>query len=172
MRKRSLNHIAQLPRRRMSLAERVWAGDRRHRLLSPAADPPVGSHLVTPRLGFTHHGIYVGAGRVVHQGSLTHHLLGGPVEEVSLARFAQGHRIWVRSHARSPFEGDEVIRRARTRIGETSYHLLSNNCEHFCEWCLHGTPHSYQVDVLLAPLRFTHAVAALLQRVPSLLARS
>jgi hypothetical protein len=135
----------------------------------------MGSHLVTPRLGFTHHGIYVGNGHVVHHGSLTHRLPGGPVAETSLAHFAHGHRIWVRSDATPRFASDEVIRRARSRVGEQCYRLLSNNCEHFCEWCMHGQPRSYQVErAFLLPLliRLRRAAVTLLLNVPSRLARS
>jgi hypothetical protein len=71
------------------------------------------------------------------------------VEEVSLARFALGRAIGVRAHAAPRFEGNEVIRRARSRIGEDRYRLLSNNCEHFCEWCLQDEQRSYQVERLL-----------------------
>jgi hypothetical protein len=28
--------------------------------------------------------------------------------------------------------------------------MLSNNCEHFCEWCLRDEQRSYQVERLLA----------------------
>jgi hypothetical protein len=58
------------------------------------------------------------------------------------------------SDAAPKFEAWEVVRRARSRIGEDNYRLLTNNCEHFCEWCLRGEPRSYQVEARLAlPLR-------------------
>jgi hypothetical protein len=122
-------------------------------VLSPGEEPPLGSHLVTPRFAFTHHGIYVGDGRVVHYGSLRRRRPGGPVQEVTLERFAQGQPVWIRWHALPRFRRLAVIRRARLRIGENSYRLLSNNCEHFCEWCLYGEHRSYQVEqALLFPL--------------------
>jgi hypothetical protein len=45
---------------------------------------------------------------------------------------------------------DEVVRRARLQLGENRYHVLTNNCEHFCEWCVRGEHRSYQVDELVA----------------------
>src|ERR1700693_2534039 len=33
-------------------------------------EPQPGTHLVTPRHGYHHHGIYVGEGRVMHYGGL------------------------------------------------------------------------------------------------------
>ena len=42
-----------------------------------------------------------------------------------------------------------MIRRARTRLGEKRYRLLTNNCEHFVEWCLHGVHRSFEVETAL-----------------------
>jgi Lecithin retinol acyltransferase len=120
------------------------------RLLAYNEEPPLGSHLVSPRLWFAHHGIYIGGGRVIHYGGLGHRLLRGPVEEISLARFTHGRRAWVRSHEWPRFGCAEVIRRAQSRVGENCYRVLSNNCEHFCEWCLQGEHRSYQVESLRA----------------------
>jgi hypothetical protein len=77
------------------------------------------------------------------------------VEEVPFAHFARGQRIWVRSAAPSEFDAREVVCLARSRVGEDRYRLLTNNCEHFCEWCLHGMARSFQVEAWLARLRLT-----------------
>src|SRR2546427_13216699 len=115
-------------------------------LLGENDEPPLGSHVITPRRGYLHHGIYVGAGTVVHYAGLANGLRRGPVEEISLTRFTAGRPAWIRFDARTHFDCREVIRRARSRVGEHRYRLLTNNCEHFCEWCLRGEPRSYQVD--------------------------
>jgi hypothetical protein len=131
-------------------------------------EPALGSHLVTRRRGYLHHGIYVGDGKVVHYSGLANGLQRGPVEEVPMDRFARGQPVWVNSHATSNFDAREVIERARSRVGEDGYRLLTNNCEHFCEWCLRGEHRSYQVDALLARLRVLHVtVRFLAQSVPS-----
>jgi len=143
-------------------------GLRQHdRLLVPDEEPSPGAHLLTPRLGFAHHGIYVGGGNVVHYGGLAHYLPGGPVEEVSLESFMHGHTLWVRPHEAVRFDSAEVIRRARSRVGEDCYRLLSNNCEHFCEWCLHGEHRSYQVDkVLVLPRHLARMVNSVVELLP------
>jgi hypothetical protein len=131
----------------------------------------LGSHLVTPRRGYLHHGIYVGARKVVHYSGLTHGWRRGPVEEVSFAQFARGRRVWVRLGAPSDFDAREIICRARSRVGEDRYRLLTNNCEHFCEWCLRGAARSFQVEAwrarpsltLLAALRLTVPISSLLR---------
>jgi hypothetical protein len=125
---------------------------------------PSGSHLVTPRRGYLHHGIYVGDGNVVHYAGLAHGLQRGPVEEVTLARFSRGAPVWIESSLPTCYEPREVIRRARSRVGEDCYRLLTNNCEHFCEWCLRGTPRSYQVEAwLMGPVRTLQATQLVAQ---------
>ena len=119
---------------------------RDERLLLEKEEPPLGAHLVTPRRGYTHHGIYVGRGKVVHYKSAVRRLCRGPVEEVSLGRFALGRTIWVQVHRTPRFNAAEVAHRARSRIGEDRYRLFTNNCEHFCEWCLQDEARSYQVE--------------------------
>jgi hypothetical protein len=94
----------------------------------------------------------------VHYGGFAQGLRRAPVEEISLARFGRGHPVWIRLSASTSFESREVIHRARSRIGEDCYRLFTNNCEHFCEWCLRGTPRSYQVEALWAgPVRACQA---------------
>ena len=117
--------------------------------LDEGRELPLGAHVVTPRHGYAHHGIYVGSGRVVQYGGFAHGLGRGPVEEVPLLRFSHGHRIWVRISESGWKDRPEVASRARSRLGEDRYHILTNNCEHFCEWCVRGQHRSYQVETLL-----------------------
>ena len=114
--------------------------------LDPGREPPLGAHIVTPRRWYTHHGIYVGAGQVIQYGGLSLGLRRDPVEEVPLSKFAQGHPVSVRLTGSPWFDPYEVARRARMRQGEDCYSVLTNNCEHFCEWCVRGEHRSYQVD--------------------------
>jgi hypothetical protein len=112
-------------------------------------DLPIGAHLVTQRRGYEHHGIYVGNGRVVHYAGFAGSAHRGPVEEVELTRFAAGHALSIRSTPSARYAGDEAVRRARSRLGENRYRLLTNNCEHFCAWCLLGESRSEQVHCCL-----------------------
>ncbi|MGO4331145.1 lecithin retinol acyltransferase family protein [Cupriavidus sp. 2TAF22] len=108
-------------------------------------EPPLGAHLVTARHGYSHHGIYVGDGKVVHYAGFSGSLRCGPVEEVSVARFAGGHALSVEPGPRPVYLANEAAQRARSRLGENRYRLLTNNCEHFCAWCLYGESRSEQV---------------------------
>ena len=143
------------------------------RLLVPESDPPIGAHIITQRHSYTRHGIYAGVGRVVHHAGLSRGVRRGPVQEISLSRFAAGHRVSVRSDLAPKFEGREVARRARSRIGEANYRLFTNNCEHFCEWCLRGQHRSYQIDAWLAlSSRSLHLTRRLIVELLSLAGRT
>jgi hypothetical protein len=132
--------------------------------LEPGEELPLGTHIFTPRRGYTHHGIYVGHGKVVQYAGLAAGLRRGPVEEVALTQFAQGRAIRVKFEESYLFDGHEVARRARSRLGENRYSLLSNNCEHFCEWCVRDQHRSDQVAAWLwrplRALRFTISLVA------------
>jgi len=131
--------------------------------LAAESEPPVGAHVVTQRRGYTHHGIYVGASQVVHYAGLARGLRRGPVEEISLSSFAARHAVGVIAGVPQKFDAREVVRRARSRLGEDRYRLLTNNCEHFCEWCLQGERRSYQIEACLElPSRALVATARLM----------
>lgn len=114
---------------------------------------PIGAHLVTPRLGYTHHGIYAGDGEVIHYEGLSASMRRGRVARVSLAAFGNGRPVCVHDEACAIYTGVEVAARALSRLGEDAYDLLRNNCEHFCAWCLSGAARSAQVERVLSDSR-------------------
>jgi len=83
---------------------------------------------------------------VVHYSGFSGFWQCGPVEEVSFRRFAAAHPVRIVDHDGSTYSPHEIVHRARSRIGENDYRLLTNNCEHFCNWCLCGVSRSAQVD--------------------------
>ncbi|CAJ0793627.1 Hydrolase [Ralstonia mannitolilytica] len=111
-----------------------------------AAEPALGAHLVVQRNGYQHHGIYVGNGHVVHYAGFSRGQRRGPVERISITCFALGFSVTVNRDANPRYDGAEVARRALSRLGERDYRLLTNNCEHFCSWCLFGECRSKQVE--------------------------
>ena len=113
-----------------------------------------GAHLITPWLGFAHHGIYMGEGKVIHYGALVYDIIRKPVEEVTLQAFAGGRPVFIVQHDELPFCVQQILDRARSRLGESQYRLLSNNCEHFVEWCLYDVHRSFQVERALEFPRF------------------
>jgi hypothetical protein len=109
-----------------------------------------GAHLVTQRRGYTHHGIYAGDGRVVHYSGLSRTFRRGPILESSIEDFAGGQALWIEQSSDARYIGEEAVRRAYLRLGEDRYRLATNNCEHFCSWCLYGESRSEQIDRLVA----------------------
>ena len=100
----------------------------------------LGSHLVASRLGYTHHGIYIGRGLVVH------YLLDEGITIATLEDFADGQTVQVRPHPGASYSGEECVCRALSRVGEDDYNLIFNNCEHFATWCATGEARSGQVE--------------------------
>lgn len=112
-----------------------------------------GSHLVSPRKFYVHHGIYLGNGKVAHYSGWSGSLRAGPIEVTDLKCFANGRSAWVYED-QTAFSSDEIVVRACSRIGESQYKIFSNNCEHFCNWCISGNSHSAQVaEFFHFPLR-------------------
>lgn len=105
----------------------------------------LGAHLVSERDGYSHHGIYVGNGQVIHYGGFHHSMERRPVEAISLRRFSAGRPVGVRREPDAAYLGSDAVARARSRLGEDRYRLLTNNCEHFCTWCVRGAARSEQV---------------------------
>ncbi|WP_439687117.1 lecithin retinol acyltransferase family protein [Cupriavidus oxalaticus] len=91
---------------------------------------------------------------VVHYAGYCHRKQRGPVEELPLAAFADGHDIVVLAPVAPRYSPTMSVQRARSRLGEDRYRLLTNNCEHFCMWCLYGEGRSLQVrHCLIHPLK-------------------
>lgn len=129
-----------------------------------------GTQLTVQFSVYLHHGIYVGAGRVIHYAGWIRGRLG-LVEEVSLDEFTEGRPFSVGLNPCDADCGQDIVRRARSRLGERRYDLLKNNCEHFCLWCLCGEARSIQIEVMARPLRIAIRLVLALWTVPELLIR-
>jgi hypothetical protein len=126
-----------------------------------------GAHLVTRRQGYIQHGIYAGNGEVIHYVGFKGFLRCGPVAKTSLANFANGYGLSIETSTAAQYVGVEIVRRAASRLGEDDYRLLTNNCEHFCTWCLSGQGRSQQVEALMArPWRAVRTIFGILFGAP------
>jgi hypothetical protein len=71
-----------------------------------------------------------------------------------------------------PLRSKQHAARVKSASAIDSYRLLTNNCEHFCEWCLWDERRSYQVEAWLAgPGRALHAMIRFIAQVLSPLGR-
>lgn len=105
-----------------------------------------GKHLVVSRGLYSHHGIGLGSGRVIHYAGWSDGPRAGPICEVTLEQFSGGARITVQPHPGRRYAASAAVARARSRLGEDAYSVWGNNCEHFVEWCIDGLHQSDQVD--------------------------
>jgi hypothetical protein len=81
------------------------------------------------------------------------------IEEISLAEFSEGRALRAEKGRTGRFNENEIVHRARSRLGESRYDLLRNNCEHFCNWCRLGENRSLQVEWVTAPVRLLRSAA-------------
>ncbi|CNI43793.1 NC domain [Yersinia massiliensis] len=108
----------------------------------------LGAHLLSTRTGYTHHGIYVGGGKVVHYAGLANGLSKGAICETAIEDFNLNRdEIIVIKHIDEDvrFSPTAIVKRAKDRLGENEYNLIFNNCEHFATWCVTGKAESQQV---------------------------
>jgi len=120
------------------------AASNRKTVRAPAAGR--GDHLRVKRWKgvYSHHGIDVGGGRVIHFDGEPLQKFNATIRKVSKRTFADGGVIEVVHHSRCD-PPTVVVKRAESKLGERGYNLAFNNCEHFAFWCKTGRKKSRQV---------------------------
>lgn len=104
-------------------------------------------------VGFWHHGILCPDGSVIHyttpSGESTLKDKGNAsILRTNLERFKAGaDQVYEVKHdaekdVNSP---EDIVRRAESRIGQSEYNLMVNNCESFTKWCVTGDSNSRQI---------------------------
>ncbi len=116
---------------------------------------------------YDHYAVYIGEGQVIHyaaQGDFNGVIHQAPMEEFIkdddaffVLHFGEDCQMTLNSILTSAvyqlvspgevkiYSPEETIERAKSRLGEDSYGLLSNNCEHFALWCKTGISESHQI---------------------------
>ena len=105
-----------------------------------------GDHLRATRSGYHHDGIDLGDGYVIHfaagEGETK---VDACIRIDTIKIYAGDGVVTVR-----PYAGDRdcevVVARAHSRLGDSGYNLVFNNCEHFARWCVTGKVISEQVE--------------------------
>jgi len=133
-----------------------------------------GDHICVRRRGrfYTHHGIYMGDGRVIHFAGSIREKIDPVVHEIDLSRFLKGGILRRRDY-KQRLPASETIRIAREQLSDRSYSMIWNNCEHFATYCATGKKKSQQVKRVLSGLSTVAAgvVLFVLTRVVSSLGR-
>ena len=106
---------------------------------------------------YTHHGIDLGDGTVVHARPDDPERIfdGGSVARTSRGEFAAGALIRVITDPPPLHPPDEIAARALSLVGRDGYCPVVENCEHFATWCATGERGSRQVDLLAARVAST-----------------
>ena len=120
-----------------------------------------GDHLVSQRVGYIHHGLYIGGGDVIHYAGLSDWMdfNDAEVQQVSLAEFEGGHGSSIESHPAPRFSPQQSVQRAQSRLGENSYNVAINNCEHFVNYCIEGEHRSKQVEAVIGTIKTAEHLA-------------
>lgn len=105
-----------------------------------------GDHIKARRAGglYTHHGIDMGDGTVVHFSGEPVNYRDAIVCRVSMEAFLQGDTAILVEHREPVMSQEETVRLAESLIGGRRYHPLTNNCEHFTTYCKTGRRDSAQ----------------------------
>jgi hypothetical protein len=125
---------------------------------------------------YQHHGVHLGDNTVVHfadpdplnslPSPAYHRIIHTGVAQFLKSdrdtdlRTALDQALVHKVRHRRPLPAEQVRQRALDKVGAGDYHLLSNNCEHFANWCLTGQAESRQVHQALK-----HSASLLLKSV-------
>lgn len=102
-------------------------------LVAQISDCKLGDHLKRtgkPIPFYSHHGIYIGDGKVMHYSGPSDN---AKIRIVTLEEFAAGCNVIIVSEYESALlvSREEAVSRAWQRYGENNYNLILNNCENF-----------------------------------------
>lgn len=108
---------------------------------------------VRRRIGYSHFGVYVGNGNVVHfsgrkKGELNP--LQSRIIKTDIKFFQRSGKVNVVNKAER-FSREEIVERAEWMVGKGrgKYDLARCNCEHFARWCESGEARSEQVEYVV-----------------------
>jgi hypothetical protein len=113
-----------------------------------------GDILAVDRGLYRHYGVYAGDGKVIQYASKDGDFGSGAcVHETEMNGFLRGGKCQICAvkgkkglFGHPAYSRQRTLERAKSRIGEQSYNLVFNNCEHFAMWCKTGVSRSQQVQ--------------------------
>jgi len=126
------------------------------------ADLLPGDHICVRRRGrfYTHHGIYMGDGKVIHFAGSIREKIDPVVHETDLSGFLKGEILRRRDY-KERLPASETINIAKEQLREGRYSMIWNNCEHFATYCATRKKKSRQVKRVLSGLGTVAAGVAL-----------
>jgi hypothetical protein len=112
-------------------ARNVIQNQIKERKVFPIDSISIGDHLCVDKGLYSHHGLYIGGRDVLHYDN-------GHVYTIKLDDFL-GPQYWEIVDSPLIYEIDVAIQRGLSRLGESKYNIVLNNCEHFVIWCRGGS---------------------------------
>ena len=122
--------------------------------------PKYGDVIRTKVRFYHHYGIYVSDDRVIQFGMPDN--TGTPNEEIRVIAtdvytFLNGGMLEVgepeREERKTMRSAKQVVALAESRLGETGYDILHNNCEHFVNECVFGVHRCSFLEAARAQMR-------------------
>ncbi len=122
---------------------------------------PKSAQIIRTKVTFYHHyGIFVSEDEVIQFGLPDDP--GKPAESIrvlstDIDTFLRGGELETGTptaeERRTMRRAEDIIKTARSRIGEGGYDILHNNCEHFVNSCVFGTSRSSFLDTVREKIR-------------------
>jgi len=95
---------------------------------------------------YSHHGIDIGDGTVVHFAGEPLQIAKAQVVRDTMENFLEGGECKIVRYENESRTPDEVVALALEQVGIKGYRLWTNNCEHFASYCKTGEKKSSQVQ--------------------------
>ncbi|XP_046557281.1 phospholipase A and acyltransferase 3-like isoform X2 [Haliotis rubra] len=104
---------------------------------------------------YSHWGVYIGDGYVIHLASPDGQSLSKTEKAVvrrdKIKDVAANSKMYKNNskgekYGLKAFSKSDIVKRAKSQLGREGYNLLASNCEHFVSWCCYDIEISDQVD--------------------------
>ncbi|XP_071096433.1 phospholipase A and acyltransferase 3-like [Haliotis cracherodii] len=103
---------------------------------------------------YSHWGVYIGDGYVIHLASVDGQgfskaekavIRKDKIKDVAKNCRMNKNNSKKEKHRLKAYSKSEIVKRATSQLGKTGYNLIASNCEHFASWCCYDIEISDQV---------------------------
>lgn len=112
-----------------------------------------GDIIYVNHLLYKHFGIYINDDYIIHYDGKQDDLLLRDmcVRTTDIERFLNEKEYYkIKVLKNEKYTPDEVVKRAKSKLGSRNFNIVLNNCEHFTNWCKTGNRKSSQVNLVFS----------------------